>query len=181
MEEKYFEKTNAAPEKPAAERLQAVIDSLSQNLPDFVLKLTASDFLRLKLEISYTEDDENADSYKVRAEKQEFQSRLKELLDEQGLELGRISGSGGERTSFFINETVVGGKTNWRRWVHYPDAVSAKAQQLLDRIAGEIGQQKGTDSYEKFTNFYREAKKRGLLTEEEYETIHHELYHAANG
>jgi hypothetical protein len=179
MKEKSFEKITG---DPPAKRLRDIVDSLKDSLPDCVKNIVVFEDLRLKLEVDFAEKDgDEDDSYEARAEKKAFMSRLATLLNDKNMELGRVSASGGGRTSFFVNETVADGKTNWRRWVHYPEAVSPEAQKLLDRIAGEVGQQHGSDSYEKYTNFYREARKKGLLTEDEYETIHRELYRAANG
>ena len=111
--------------------------------------------------------------------------KLKIDLDAEDLELGRDAGSRhyeeSDSNSYIIFEKTIDGKTNWRRWVHYPDAIDTGVQSLLDEVASLVGQQEGSDSYEKYSRFYNQALREGIINEAEYREIESENYHASNG
>ena len=111
---------------------------------------------------------------------------LRNLIEQNGLELGPIVISGNTSTTYMVYEKTTDGKINWRRWVPYPDGVSDEAKALLDKIAefpeiAEMVAKAGGDGYSKFSAFYMSAYKRGLITEGEARMLQNQLHAVANG
>lgn len=119
-------------------------------------------------------------------ESEEFE-KLKKIFDSNNLELGSLVGQGGRYFEFLIHQKRIDGKINWRRWVHYPDAISQEAKTILDKIVAFsdgvalFAEQNGSDSYDKFCRLYEEAYKRGIIVKEERDCVNRELYRAAHG
>lgn len=158
-----------------AERLQSMV-SLFQ-IPDYITELEAElDFGKPRLRILFAQDIIN-----LEWQKSELYKQLKVELGKNNLEMGSLVSAGRQSESYFIYEPRVDGKTNWRRWVNHPESISQTAQNILDRVAEEIGQQGGSDSFEKYSNYYEEAFKRGLISEEEKRLVSGEKYKASWG
>lgn len=160
---------------PAEQALERVIAQINSKLPDFVREIR-SESHPLALKIHFAKDENEIRSYELRI----FLDDLRQTLSEHNLELGRISGASGGSTSYCIVEKTINGRTNWRRWVHYPTNCDPKAAQLLDKIALSVGQQRGHDSYDKFDRFIQEGLDKQIISEEEFEIIKSQKYKMAN-
>lgn len=162
-------------EAPLAERLQNIVSVFP--LPDYITELEPQfDLGKPRLRILFAQDIIN-----LEWQKSEFYKQLKVELGKNNLEMSSLVSAGGQSESYLIYELRVDGKTNWRRWVNHPESISQTAQNVLDRVAEEISQQGGSDSFEKYSNYYEEAFKRGLISEEEKQLVSSEKYKASWG
>jgi len=156
---------------------QAALAELRTNLPDFISEIKIFDRFGLrKIEISFANISHKVVPWETRA----FYNRFKETLAKHGLEKGRLQSSGSEREVYLLNKTTVDGKTNWRRWLRYPEQMSPEIISLLDVMSEDIGQQPGLDDADKFCRFVKDAAVKGLITQEESRSIMNELHRAEN-
>jgi hypothetical protein len=156
---------------------QAALAELRTDLPDFVSQIEIGDLNgRREIEISFTKPMREIKSWDARA----FFGRFNKILAEHGLETGNLQSSGGNRESYLLNKLKINGTTNWRRWLYFPENMSKQVKELLDVMAEDIGQQRGSDAAEKFCNFVEDAHGKGLITDEERQKIMNELYQAQN-
>ncbi len=145
-------------------------------LPDFVQSISYDGGFGPAICIVYTDQKDEAPSFKVRG----FFRHLQDSLAFNNLELGSLSGSGGNRETFMVKELIVDGGTNWRRWLPYPEKFDEEIQLLLDEVAQKVGQQEGGDSYSRFYNYLDEAERKGLLSKEEVRFISSQMNRVAH-
>jgi len=145
-------------------------------LPDYVQNISYDESFGPAIRIVYSDKKDDVPGFKVRA----FFARLQASLAENNLELGSLSGSGGNRETYMVNELVVDGGTNWRRWLPYPEKFDEEIGLLLDEAAQKVGQQTGGDSYAKFYHFLDEAERKGMLSKEEVRLISSQMNRVAH-
>lgn len=175
---------SSSPERPVTKKPElltadehAALAELRANLPDFIAGVEIKDsFGRREIEISFAKISHKVVPWETRA----FYEFFNKTLAKHGLEKGRLQSSGNDREIYLLEKTTVNGKTNWRRWLYYPENMSPDVIALLDVMAEDIGQQKGGDAAEKFCNFVEDAHKKGLITDDERRKIMNELYQAQN-
>ena len=171
-----------ADSKEKTQTIEDKVNSLKIQLPEFVQKIYCKkEYGSRVLEINF-----NPNKFKIKdRDLNAFFAELKKALNTLGLEIGRMTSSGRYDDTFFLNEKIINGKTNWRRWVHFPQNLSAKTTELLDQIAELIPNpdeenNSFPDSYAKYIYFYNSALKQGIITKDERDSINNELYYAAN-
>lgn len=115
----------------------------------------------------------------ISLQKQKFIRRLQKSAEACGMEL-TFRGSGPFAETYRAFPKLREEKTNWRRWVTNPEALSDKMSDILDEIGTfeEIREKVDaldTDSYGKFNRYIRLAHGMGLINEKEFKDIENRI------
>lgn len=159
----------------AFEAIESAWPAILDIKPDFVetLGYKKDEDGRALLRLKYIKDlEDSVPLYKIVG----FKNKLGSILADHCLDFGSELSS----DTFWMRLKTIDGKTNWRRWLPYWQKFSPKQQELLDEMATEVGEQQGGDRFDRFSNYLRQGKRLGLLTQAEYDDLYGMLYQVVN-
>lgn len=173
-------------EKPAEDPFAKVLGLVKNEFAD-------DDTLEISLRSSYLSGAELSLSFAKEegmnavdpTKSKEIRKRIERILKENNIELGGISSAGNWSVTYRMNQKLIDGKINWRRWIPFPENFSAENQALLDEIASfpEIEvrvEELGGDSLSRFSSLVKVAFNRGLINEEEKDAIERQYHRVAH-